>query len=112
MPALNEIIASSKSHFGAYSTMKKKHTNNLNWFINRDIDCDVCIDNPANITIAWFAKNKRKDPDNIAAGKKFILDALVQSGIMKNDTWGYVNSLSDRFYIDKDNPRIEVMIEY
>lgn len=58
----------------------------------------------------WIEPNKRRDKDNIASAKKFIIDALVKSGILENDGWKNVIGFSDRFSVDKNNPRIEVEI--
>jgi Holliday junction resolvase RusA-like endonuclease len=62
------------------------------------------------LKIDWYCKNKRKDTDNIAVGKKFILDGMVEAGVIKNDGWKEVLGFRDSFYVDKDNPRIEVFI--
>ena len=40
-----------------------------------------------------------------------IQDALVKSGLLQNDGWKEIISFSDEFYVDPDNPRIEVEIE-
>ena len=59
----------------------------------------------------WYEKNKKRDLDNISSfGRKVIQDALVDNGTLKNDGWENVVGFSDTFYIDKDNPRIEVII--
>ena len=47
---------------------------------------------------------------NIAFAKKFIQDALVQCSILKDDGRNYVVGFSDKFDVDKKNPRIEVLI--
>lgn len=65
---------------------------------------------PINITFNWYCKNKRKDKDNIRFGAKFILDGMQKAGVIRNDGWGEIGSLADNYYIDKDNPRIEVEI--
>ena len=58
-----------------------------------------------------YEKNKKRDLDNISSfGRKVIQDALVDNGILKNDGWEDVVGFSDSFYIDKENPRIEVII--
>lgn len=60
----------------------------------------------------WYEKNRRRDLDNISSfGRKVIQDALVKSGVLKNDGWKEIISFSDEFYVDPDNPRIEVEIE-
>lgn len=66
---------------------------------------------PIQLKIVWYEPNKRRDIDNITFATKFILDALVETGIIENDSQKYVNSISHRVRIDKDNPRIEVEIE-
>ncbi len=69
------------------------------------------ITEPVFIHITWYVKNAMKDPDNIAFSKKFILDGLVRMGVLKNDGMKEVIGFKDTFIIDKDNPRIEVILE-
>ncbi|WP_418294417.1 hypothetical protein [Megasphaera massiliensis] len=64
----------------------------------------------AYIKFHWVEKNKRRDKDNIAFAKKFILDALQEMGILQNDGWSEILGFSDTFDVDKDNPRIEVSL--
>jgi hypothetical protein len=59
----------------------------------------------------WHCKDKRKDKDNISAGKKFILDGLVEAGILKSDGFNYIASFHDTFFVDSQNPRIEITIQ-
>lgn len=103
---MNQIIAKSKQHFAVYSKMKKKYTELV-------MECaeGLPVIESANFHIIWYAKDKRKDPDNIAAGgTKVILDGLVDSGILKNDGWKEIQSISHTFKVDKANPRVEVEI--
>lgn len=65
---------------------------------------------PVQITYRWFCRDQRKDTDNVAFAKKFINDGLVLVGILENDSRKFVCGFSDEFYIDKDNPRVEVVI--
>ena len=39
-----------------------------------------------------------------------IQDALVNKGVLKNDGWEHIVGFSDRFDVDTQNPRIEVLI--
>ena len=56
-------------------------------------------------------KNRKRDLDNISAfAHKVIQDGLVQCGLLANDGWKNIVGYSDDFYVDKDNPRIEVTI--
>ena len=106
-PGLNEIIDAAKSHFGAYATMKETYTDAVCWMAKRA----PRLTRPIEATITWYAKDKRRDPDNVMAGQKFIFDGLVKSGIIPNDTWRYVKGITHRFEIDRKNPRIEVRVE-
>ena len=65
---------------------------------------------PATIKIDWYRKNKRSDKDNIAFAKKFILDGFMKAGLLDNDNWENIRSFEDHFYVDKENPRIEIML--
>ena len=55
------------------------------------------IEKPVHITFIWHEANKRRDKDNVAAGKKFILDALQKAGKLINDNNDYIAGFTDRF---------------
>lgn len=60
----------------------------------------------------WYEKDRRRDLDNVSSfGRKVIQDALVQTHVLKNDGWKEITGFSDEFFVDADNPRIEVEIE-
>ncbi len=106
LPGMNEIIAAAKSHHMAYAVMKRKNTDDIVWLIKRLPRYDT-----VDITIAWYEPNMRRDIDNISAGQKFMLDALVKAGVIEDDSQKYVKSIKHQFYVDKDNPRIELTLE-
>ena len=109
MPDLNKIIKISKQHWAKYSKTKKQYTD-LVAYIAKTKKVNE-INKPVYIIFRWYCKNKMKDPDNIAAGKKFILDGLVKAGVLKDDRWGHIRGFKDEFYIDNKSPRIEVDIK-
>lgn len=60
-----------------------------------------------------YIKNKLTDWWNvIAIMEKFLLDALVENKVIKNDTYDIVvwHWWAD-YYLDKENPRCEVIID-
>jgi Holliday junction resolvase RusA-like endonuclease len=65
---------------------------------------------PIFLKISYYPKDKRKDKDNIAASKKFILDGLIKAGKIPNDGWGEIDCWIEEFEVDKSNPRIEIEI--
>lgn len=59
----------------------------------------------------YLSTNRKFDPDNFYGGSgKWILDTLVRQGIIADDSHQNVK-LSCEFYKDKENPRVEVVIE-
>ena len=56
--------------------------------------------------------SRRRDKDNISSfGRKAIQDTLVQCGVLKDDGWKHVVGFSDRFEVDRENPRMEDLIK-
>ncbi len=66
---------------------------------------------PVRVVYRWYMRDSRKDIDNVAFAKKFINDGLVEVGVLKGDSQRFVSAFRDEFYIDKENPRIEVDFE-
>lgn len=63
------------------------------------------------LSFLWVEPNKRRDKDNVAFAKKFILDALVRQGVLGKDGWSHVDGFDDDFDVDRQRPRIEVTIK-
>ena len=62
-----------------------------------------------NVAIRYYFKNKmRKDIDNYTP--KFIMDGLVDSGLIEDDNSEVVKNLSVGIFYDKYNPRTEIII--
>lgn len=63
----------------------------------------------ATITLRyWFPTNKRRDPDNYSG--KFILDGLVKSGIIMDDSFEHIKLLIEKGGVDKKFPRTEIIV--
>lgn len=59
----------------------------------------------------WYCKDKRKDPDGIVGmATKFILDGFIQAGLLENDGWKQIAGFNHSFKVDKENPRVEVVV--
>ena len=106
LPGLNEIIGANRGKW--YSGAKLKQ--------ETDTTCKFCmlklpiLQPPIDLVFDWYEPNKKRDKDNISAGKKFILDALVELKRLPNDGWNEIGAMADRFHVDKENPRVEVTI--
>lgn len=105
LPTMNEIVKVSKAHYGAYANMKRKYTNLVAGHAK-----GMPVIQRANLCITWYCKSRRKDPDNISTGIKFLLDGLVTAGVLENDGWAQIGEILHTFEIDKKNPRVEVEI--
>ncbi len=65
---------------------------------------------PVIIEFFWRCKNAKKDPDNIAFAKKFILDGMVKGMILQNDTWEFIRGFVDHFEVVKNDKDIGVIV--
>jgi len=106
---LNKYIKALNSNRFAGSKIKKEETERVYWECKSQ-KIKPITKFPIKIHYNWYSPNARKDTDNVAFSKKFISDGLVMAGILTDDSRKYVNGFSDDFYIDKDNPRTEIII--
>lgn len=67
---------------------------------------------PVKIDFLWVRKSAKADLDNISSGgRKIIIDALVDAGILQGDGRKHIASLSDVAYeVDTDNPSVRLWI--
>ena len=108
MPGFNEIVDAAKRgnrRYQPYNDIKRENTDAVTWLSKK-----VPKKKKIFLDITWIEKNRRRDPDNIASAVKFIWDGLVEGGVIKNDGWKQNGGWSNRFDVDKENPRIEVII--
>jgi len=105
LPGLNEIIDAAKRNPHEYARMKCEYTQMVAWLAKK-----LPRFNKVALIITWYEPDHRRDPDNIMAGQKFILDGLVVAGAISNDSQKYIQGIVHRFRVDKRNPRVEVEI--
>jgi hypothetical protein len=107
MTDANQFIAAVAVNRYAGGSIKKRETEKVAWLCKEQKL--VSTKNPVDLIFNWYCKNKKKDKDNIAFAKKFIIDGLQMAGVIQNDTWALINGFTDKFYLD-ENERIEVEI--
>ena len=105
LPGLNEIIDAAKRNPHEYARMKETCTAMVAWLAKKLPSYEKVA-----LVITWYEPDHRRDPDNIMAGQKFILDGLVAAGTIPNDSQKYVRGIVHRFNVDRKNPRVEVEI--
>lgn len=68
------------------------------------------IQRPVRIHFRWVEENKKRDLDNVAFAKKFILDAMVQRGKLQDDNRRFVTAFYDTFeYAAESCVMLEIM---
>jgi len=106
---MNDIVGSNRTNKFIGAKLKKEWTDKIAWEVKAQKV--KAFKNPVYIEFRWFEPNKRRDPDNfIGGGRKLILDGLVMAGVLKNDGWKNVAGFIDLWFVDKENPRIELII--
>lgn len=61
------------------------------------------------VTLTYYFKTRhRRDPDNYSG--KFLLDGLVEAGVIEDDSFNHIDLVIVGKY-DKDNPRTEIKIK-
>ncbi len=113
LPGLNEIIAAAKSFgnrktkWNAYAAMKKEYGEIISAYI---LKSRLVPMEKVGIECTWVCKNRRKDPDNISAGIKFILDALVHQKIIPEDGWQYVRWITHSFELSEGHKKAGIRV--
>lgn len=106
-PGQNEIIAASRRHYLRYADMKRRYSNLAAVSIKR---AGIKPMVSADIHFVWIENNRARNPDNIGAGAKFILDALVNTKIFENDGWSQITSIKHTFVVSTGPPGVNVFM--
>jgi len=109
MPGINEIVQAGKNP-RARNAMKKRAENSAVAQMRAQGLREV-TQFPVVVTFDWRAKNRRRDPDNIAgAGQKILLDALQVAGILPNDGWSQIARIEHNFEISGAQDAVTITI--
>lgn len=113
LPGLNDYLKAERSFSKKHSCgndMKQQYQMVISNAIRTQLK-RLEIKNPVRIEYRFYEPNRKRDLDNIAGvAHKFIQDALVKCKVLENDGWNNITGFSDHFYIDRQNPRIDVTI--
>lgn len=98
MAGMNEIIGEARKHWSKGAAQKKEQDEIVT-------DC-IAYENPLKPVIGavflefeWVEPDDKRDPDNIVAAKKFILDALQEMGIIKDDNMECISGWKERWQV-------------
>ena len=108
LPNLNAALAGAKRHWSSYAQIKKQQTNKVAWIAKGQL---TPVTPPVDLVFSWTTKDKRVDPDNISHGAKYLIDGLVNAGILPNDGRKVIRSLTHLFPEPAPRaPRVDIQL--
>lgn len=110
LSSMNEYSDAQRTHWTKGHKVKKTNTYYCQVHVLKAMNKGVVFNTPCKIKFTWIVPNKRKDADNIASAKKFILDGMQQAKLIENDNLNHITGFEDVFIVDK-NRTSEVIIE-
>ena len=93
LPSLNDYVNACRANRFQGSKMKKTLEMRIGYYL-RNLPT---YERPIKIHFHWIEGSKRRDLDNIAFAKKFILDAMVKENKLKDDNRKCVTAFTDTF---------------
>lgn len=103
LPSLNDYTAACRSNKYQGAKFKAEIEEAISWYIRQALSSETLRKPQGAVIIRfeWHEKTKKRDADNIASAKKFILDALVKMGVLEDDSRKYVKGFYDTVIDDK-----------
>ena len=111
LPSLNDVIAANRKNRYKGANLKSSTEFGIKVQIRVAINAGLCrpIEKPCRIVFTWGEKDRRRDLDNVFSAKKFVLDAMVASGILPDDGQKWVTGLDDDIRIGVDYVDVRII---
>lgn len=93
LPSLNDYIEAERTNRHIAAKMKRETDQLICWQIKQM----KTVKEKIRIRFIWHEETKRRDPDNVAFAKKFILDAMQKCGKLKNDNPEWIAGFQDDY---------------
>ena len=105
LPSLNQYINACRLNKFAGAKFKRDTEKIIEDAIDIYLDHEQLhsVDEPVKIRFDWHEKTMRRDADNVASAKKYILDAMQTKNILPNDNRQYVKGFYDDIIDDDEN---------
>lgn len=110
LTSYNEHERKARGNKYRANTDKVRMENIIGWSIRRAKLNSVNA--PQWVVFEWHESTKRRDKDNVASAKKFILDALQKTRILPKDSNRYIRGFTDQFVYDKTDRVIVTLVDY
>lgn len=109
--SLNKYLGELGRHPIAGNRMKQRDENICVTYIRKALN-NTKLKTPIIIHYGFYEKNTKRDRMNIFAyTDKVFQDGLQKAGNLKNDDWHSVLNTTHDFFVDTENPRIEIVIQ-
>lgn len=106
LPGCNEYIRACRGN--KYEAAQMKRTVEM-VVGNRARDLPQIM-GPVRIYFTWREGDRRRDLDNVAFAKKFILDGLVKAGVLPDDNRRHMLGFIDNFLYTPKHWGVDVVI--
>lgn len=96
LPSLNQVIDRNRGNVYAGNKLKQETERQIMYCIRNAQQRGSLkkhYDGQVVLFVDWFERENRRDVDNVKSANKFILDALVKTGVLKDDGPRYVKDI-------------------
>lgn len=105
LPGMNEMIDMARDHWSESHRNRQMWVDHIAAIIGRVPKLER-----VHVHFHWLEKDRRRDPDNIIAAKKYVLDGMVAAGLVSNDGWVQAAGFLDTWDVNKKNPGVYVRV--
>lgn len=105
LPSLNTVISKNRTNRYMGAKFKADIEEAIGWDIKQALTQHTLepITEPCDILIDFYESTIRRDVDNIQSAQKFILDAMVKNGVLKNDNRKWVKQIYHEIHDDSED---------
>ncbi len=96
----------------AQADLKKKYKEFSIWLAEYYTINNLNLDNASITYTFYFKTHQRHDFDNLMLTPKLVNDGFVEAGVFKDDCGEFLHLDFSPFKYDKNNPRVEMLLEY
>ena len=121
LDGLNELLKAERADWRAGNSLKRANG------LNAQASCLYamrasgwkCPEGRCRVTLTFVEPHRRRDPDNVFGGAKFILDGIIRprggtgfgAGAIRDDSQKYIDLRFGEILVDKRHPGCWVRIE-
>ena len=108
-PSWNFFIAKKRM---TQNNIKQKYKDFGIWLAEYYKISELNLDKAMFTYTFYFDSNRRRDIDNYTLAQKLLGDAFVAAKVLLDDNSKNLHLAFNPFEIDRQNPRVEILIEY